>query len=88
MASWYFGKMDRFEAMNHLLSPENAKGAFLIRLSEKDSVGHVLSGKEREGGKEEERKRERGHGGWGRLREGRGRRGGGRVMWRRWTSSP
>ncbi|XP_046895253.1 protein-tyrosine kinase 6-like isoform X1 [Hypomesus transpacificus] len=40
---WYFGKMDRFEAMNHLLSPENAKGAFLIRLSEKDSVGHVLS---------------------------------------------
>ncbi|XP_078144297.1 protein-tyrosine kinase 6-like [Centroberyx gerrardi] len=41
--SWYFGKMNRFEAQSHLLGPDNAEGAFLIRLSEKDGVGYVLS---------------------------------------------
>ncbi|KAG7472351.1 hypothetical protein MATL_G00107970 [Megalops atlanticus] len=40
---WYFGKMNRFEASSHLLAPENSEGAFLIRLSEKDDVGYVLS---------------------------------------------
>ncbi|KAJ8370708.1 hypothetical protein SKAU_G00107360 [Synaphobranchus kaupii] len=39
---WYFGKMNRFEASNHLLAPENDEGAFLVRLSEKDD-GYVLS---------------------------------------------
>ncbi|KAJ8408976.1 hypothetical protein AAFF_G00239970 [Aldrovandia affinis] len=40
---WYFGKMNRFEASSHLLAPENCDGAFLIRLSEKEDVGYVLS---------------------------------------------
>ncbi|KAM3872255.1 protein-tyrosine kinase 6b [Diretmus argenteus] len=40
---WYFGKMNRFEAQSHLLAPDNSEGAFLIRLSEKDAVGYVLS---------------------------------------------
>ncbi|XP_019907430.2 protein-tyrosine kinase 6b [Esox lucius] len=44
---WYFGKMNRFEALGHLMSPENQDGAFLIRLSEKDSVGYVLSVKDK-----------------------------------------
>lgn len=41
--TWYYGKMNRFEATNHLLSPENADRAFLVRLSEKDGVRYVLS---------------------------------------------
>ncbi|KAJ8017249.1 hypothetical protein DPEC_G00015840 [Dallia pectoralis] len=40
---WYFGTMNRFEALSHLMSSENQEGAFLIRLSDKDSVGYVLS---------------------------------------------
>ncbi|KAL2104315.1 hypothetical protein ACEWY4_001183 [Coilia grayii] len=40
---WFFGKMSRFEALSHLMSSQNHEGAFLIRLSETDSVGHVLS---------------------------------------------
>lgn len=36
--------MNRFEAQSHLLRPENKEGAFLIRVSEKDNVGYVLSG--------------------------------------------
>ncbi|KAK9515245.1 hypothetical protein VZT92_025906 [Zoarces viviparus] len=43
MQQWYFGKMNRFEAQGHLLGSGNAHGAFLIRQSEKDDVGHVLS---------------------------------------------
>ncbi|XP_036844874.1 protein-tyrosine kinase 6 [Oncorhynchus mykiss] len=40
---WYFGKMNRFEALSQILSPENGEGAFLIRVSEKGQVGYVLS---------------------------------------------
>ncbi|KAM4610211.1 protein-tyrosine kinase 6b [Polymixia lowei] len=40
---WYFGTMNRFESQSHLLGSENDEGAFLIRLSEKDNVGYVLS---------------------------------------------
>ncbi|XP_028849490.1 protein-tyrosine kinase 6b [Denticeps clupeoides] len=40
---WFFGKMNRIEALSHLLSPENGDGAFLVRLSETSKVGHVLS---------------------------------------------
>lgn len=40
---WYFGKMNRFEAQGHLLAPGNDEGAFLIRHSEKEDVGYVLS---------------------------------------------
>ena len=41
---WYFGKLNRFEAQNLLLTSGNPEGAFLVRHSEKDEVGHVLSG--------------------------------------------
>lgn len=40
---WYFGTMNRFEAQENLMSPENENGAFLIRESDRDSVGYVLS---------------------------------------------
>ncbi|XP_068452773.1 protein-tyrosine kinase 6-like [Clinocottus analis] len=40
---WYFGQMNRFEAQGHLLGPGNEHGAFLVRQSEKDGVGYVLS---------------------------------------------
>ncbi|XP_036387602.1 protein-tyrosine kinase 6-like isoform X1 [Megalops cyprinoides] len=43
---WFFGKLNRLEALRHLLSPENGDGAFLVRLSEKDHVGCVLSVKD------------------------------------------
>lgn len=36
--------MNRFQAQRHLLEPGNSEGAFLIRVSEKDNVGYVLSG--------------------------------------------
>ncbi|CAB1420729.1 unnamed protein product [Pleuronectes platessa] len=42
---WFFGQMNRFEAQGHLLAAGNQDGSFLIRQSEKDHVGHVLSGK-------------------------------------------
>lgn len=42
---WFFGTMNRFQAQSHLLAPGNNEGAFLIRCSEKDNVGFVLSGK-------------------------------------------
>ena len=47
--------MNRVEAQSHLLRRENQEGAFLIRLSEKDTVGYVLSGKteEKSGGERE-----------------------------------
>ncbi|XP_069383747.1 protein-tyrosine kinase 6-like isoform X2 [Paralichthys olivaceus] len=40
---WFFGKMNRFEAQSHLLGPGNEDGSFLVRHSEKDNVGYVLS---------------------------------------------
>ncbi|XP_040917266.1 protein-tyrosine kinase 6b [Toxotes jaculatrix] len=43
MQPWYFGTMNRFEAQGHLMGPGNDEGAFLIRHSEKDNVGYVLS---------------------------------------------
>ncbi|KAM8864466.1 protein-tyrosine kinase 6-like [Spinachia spinachia] len=43
MQPWYFGQMNRFECQGHLLGIENDHGAFLIRQSEKDNVGYVLS---------------------------------------------
>ncbi|KAL6119562.1 ptk6 [Pungitius sinensis] len=43
MQQWYFGQMNRFESQGHLLGSENDDGAFLIRQSEKDNVGYVLS---------------------------------------------
>ncbi|XP_070765840.1 protein-tyrosine kinase 6-like [Enoplosus armatus] len=43
MQPWYFGTMNRFEAQSHLLAPGNEQGAFLVRHSEKDDVGYVLS---------------------------------------------
>uniref|UniRef100_A0A3Q3WWU5 Tyrosine-protein kinase n=1 Tax=Mola mola TaxID=94237 RepID=A0A3Q3WWU5_MOLML len=42
---WYFGMMNRFQAQSHLLGPGNDENAFLVRRSEKDDVGYVLSGK-------------------------------------------
>ncbi|XP_047425905.1 protein-tyrosine kinase 6b [Mugil cephalus] len=43
MQRWYYGTMNRFEAQRHLLGPGNEDRAFLIRHSEKDDVGYVLS---------------------------------------------
>lgn len=43
---WYFGTMNRFQAQSHLLAAGHQQGAFLVRQSEKDGVGLVLSGKE------------------------------------------
>ncbi|XP_073327162.1 protein-tyrosine kinase 6b [Pagrus major] len=43
MQPWFFGTMNRFQAQSHLLGPGNDEGAFLIRHSEKDNVGYVLS---------------------------------------------
>ncbi|KAK5863959.1 hypothetical protein PBY51_000940 [Eleginops maclovinus] len=40
---WFFGKMNRIEAQSHLMGPGNDLGSFLIRHSEKDHVGYVLS---------------------------------------------
>uniref|UniRef100_A0A8C6S7I9 Tyrosine-protein kinase n=1 Tax=Neogobius melanostomus TaxID=47308 RepID=A0A8C6S7I9_9GOBI len=42
-AEWYFGTMNRFEAQENLMSPDNDNGAFLIRESDRDTVGYVLS---------------------------------------------
>ncbi len=36
--------MSRVEALNHLMSVENDNGSFLVRISETDSMGFVLSG--------------------------------------------
>lgn len=43
---WYFGKLTRSESQNLLLTSTNPEGAFLVRRSEKDDVGYVLSVKE------------------------------------------
>lgn len=36
--------MSRIECLSHLLTDQNKDGAFLVRVSETDRVGHVLSG--------------------------------------------
>ncbi|XP_035998278.1 protein-tyrosine kinase 6b [Fundulus heteroclitus] len=43
MQPWFYGTMSRFEAQNHLMDPENQEAAFLVRQSERDTVGYVLS---------------------------------------------
>ncbi|XP_029282042.1 protein-tyrosine kinase 6-like [Cottoperca gobio] len=43
MQPWYFGTMNRIEAQGNLMGAGNDQGAFLIRHSEKDHVGYVLS---------------------------------------------
>ncbi|XP_041655762.1 protein-tyrosine kinase 6b [Cheilinus undulatus] len=43
MQPWFFGTMNRFEAQSHLMAPGNDEGAFLIRNSEKENIGYVLS---------------------------------------------
>lgn len=43
MQPWYYGTMNRFEAQSNLMGAGNDEGAFLIRHSEKDNVGYVLS---------------------------------------------
>ncbi|XP_058640674.1 protein-tyrosine kinase 6 isoform X2 [Onychostoma macrolepis] len=40
---WYFGTLNRFETQNLLLAPGNGVGAFLLRHSERDHIGCVLS---------------------------------------------
>ncbi|XP_051962414.1 protein-tyrosine kinase 6-like isoform X2 [Xyrauchen texanus] len=40
---WFFGKMGRVEALSHLMSSKNYDGSFLVRISESDNMGHVLS---------------------------------------------
>ncbi|TSM04907.1 Protein-tyrosine kinase 6 [Bagarius yarrelli] len=40
---WYFGKLNRSDCLSHLLTEENKDGAFLVRVSETDSIGQVLS---------------------------------------------
>lgn len=36
--------MNRIECLSHLLTNQNQDGAFLVRVSETDNVGHVISG--------------------------------------------
>ncbi|KAM8829716.1 protein-tyrosine kinase 6-like [Synchiropus picturatus] len=43
MEPWYFGMMNRFDAQSHLLGNGNEDGAFLVRRSDKDNIGYVLS---------------------------------------------
>ncbi|XP_034550692.1 protein-tyrosine kinase 6b [Notolabrus celidotus] len=43
MQPWYFGTMNRFEAQSNLMAPGNDEGAFLIRNSEKENIGYVIS---------------------------------------------
>lgn len=40
---WFFGTMNRFEAQSHLMASGNEESAFLIRNSEKENVGYVIS---------------------------------------------
>ncbi|KAJ6665758.1 hypothetical protein lerEdw1_002128 [Lerista edwardsae] len=40
---WFFGQMSRSETVHQLLSEENRRGAFLIRISEKKGAEYVLS---------------------------------------------
>ncbi|XP_041114361.1 protein-tyrosine kinase 6-like [Polyodon spathula] len=41
---WYFGNLSRSEAITLLLQSGNGNGTFLVRISEKENVGFVLSG--------------------------------------------
>lgn len=41
---WFVGKLNRFEAQKLLQRTENVDGTFLVRRSDKDDVGYVLSG--------------------------------------------
>ncbi|KAM4736750.1 protein-tyrosine kinase 6-like [Anableps anableps] len=43
MKPWFYGTTSRFEAQNILMEPANKEAAFLVRQSERDSVGYVLS---------------------------------------------
>lgn len=36
--------MNRIECLSHIMTGQNKDGAFLVRVSETDNVGHVLSG--------------------------------------------
>lgn len=40
---WFFGELSRTEAANILMSPENKKGTFLVRASEKQGFDYALS---------------------------------------------
>ncbi|XP_023652526.1 protein-tyrosine kinase 6-like [Paramormyrops kingsleyae] len=40
---WYFGKLSRLESMKYLSGVENKDGAFMVRISEKDTIDFVLS---------------------------------------------
>ncbi|XP_066480055.1 protein-tyrosine kinase 6 isoform X1 [Tiliqua scincoides] len=40
---WFFGQISRSETVHRLLSEENKRGAFLIRISEKKGAEYVLS---------------------------------------------
>ncbi|XP_074867442.1 protein-tyrosine kinase 6 [Carettochelys insculpta] len=40
---WFFGPMSRSESLHRLLSGKNKRGAFLIRISEKNEAEYVLS---------------------------------------------
>ncbi|KAJ1122705.1 hypothetical protein NDU88_001190 [Pleurodeles waltl] len=40
---WFFGELSRTEAGNILMSPENKRGTFLVRASEKQGFDHALS---------------------------------------------
>ncbi|XP_077191962.1 protein-tyrosine kinase 6 [Paroedura picta] len=40
---WFFGQISRSESVHRLLSEENKRGAFLIRISEKKGAAYVLS---------------------------------------------
>ncbi|XP_063065529.1 tyrosine-protein kinase SRK3-like [Engraulis encrasicolus] len=40
---WFVGKLNRFEAQKLLQRTENVDGTFLVRRSDKDDVGYVLS---------------------------------------------
>ncbi|XP_043972553.1 protein-tyrosine kinase 6b [Gambusia affinis] len=43
MQPWFFGSMSRFEAQNILMEPTNEEASFLVRRSERDNIGYVLS---------------------------------------------
>lgn len=48
---WFFGKMNRVGAVSHLMSDENNYGSFLVRVSESDDMGYVLSVRTKENAK-------------------------------------
>uniref|UniRef100_A0AAY4EBY2 Tyrosine-protein kinase n=1 Tax=Denticeps clupeoides TaxID=299321 RepID=A0AAY4EBY2_9TELE len=42
-AQWFFGQLNRFEAQNQLSAAGDESGVFLVRRSDKDAKGYVLS---------------------------------------------